>query len=181
MSLCIPLLPNPGAITEMCWDPESVSRHKEIYFRWPERRGRRHPSADRKCGDEWGQDEAGAQDHDKVCGDPVFVVWSSAQEDKSYTKSCGHACKGTRGGWETAKARYKENKTSYTLSILWPWWKLNVWLLTGSFMHVYFDQELLSFFKFVSHMQQAATTAENVLQMHISCPIMSFCTLSEVS
>lgn len=26
-----------------------------------------------------------------VPGDPEFVVLSSAQEDKSYTKSCGHA------------------------------------------------------------------------------------------
>lgn len=52
-------------IAEMCGDPESISRYKDIYIRWPECRGSRHPSADRKCGDDWGQDEAGPQDHDK--------------------------------------------------------------------------------------------------------------------
>lgn len=53
------------AIAEMCGDPESFSCYKEIDIRWTECWGSRHPSAHRKCGDDWGQDEAGPQDHDK--------------------------------------------------------------------------------------------------------------------
>lgn len=49
----------------MCGDPESFSCYKEVYIWWPESWGSRHPSADRKCGDDWGQDEAGPQNDDK--------------------------------------------------------------------------------------------------------------------
>lgn len=52
-------------IAEMCGDPESLSCNQEIYIWWPECWGSGHPSAHRKCGDDWGQDEAGPQDHDQ--------------------------------------------------------------------------------------------------------------------
>lgn len=57
-SLCLWDISN-FTVAEMCGDPESFTSLQKICIRWPEHRGRRHLSVDRKCGDDKGEAQAG--------------------------------------------------------------------------------------------------------------------------